>query len=250
MEQSLISLATGVTTTPDKLKAYFDQVFAAEDSGDEHPVNLAHIWPIGYTRKDNAVAALRKNFVEGVDFVSFLKVQEREVGATTAEEYHLSTSCAEYFAVRANREVFEVYRNCRKALRQVLNVPKTYKQALVALLDEVERREQLEAQAALNAPKIEFADAVAVAANAIPMSAAAKYLKLPGVGRNKLFRMLRADKVVNARNEPYQQHIDAGYFEVEPQTYEAGQKGKRITGTTRVTGRGLQWLQKKYKQAA
>jgi len=262
--EELITLADGRPAHTDKLREYFNGILRAEESGEEYPVDLMHIWPIGYTRKDNAVAALRKSFVEGVDYVSFLNVKEREIGATTEEVFKLSVSCAEYFAVRSNRQVFEVYRQCRQAIKNILrgNLPDFSDPAAAAEAWAAEYRGKQAAlaqvaeagrQLAAAQPKIEFADAVALAANTVPMSQAAKVLKLPGVGRNKLFAMLRADKVLKSNNEPYQQHIDAGYFEVQANPYKAGvngAKGPRLGVTTRVTGRGIEWLQKKYKVGA
>ena len=125
--------------------------------------------------------------------------------------------------------------------------PGTYREALTALLAEVTHREALEAQAAIDAPKIAFTDAVAIAGNPIAIGAVAKYLKLPGIGRNKLFAQMREDKILRANNEPYQNQIDAGHFAVELQVFEAGEKGGRTTGTTRCTSAGLIYLAKKYK---
>ena len=261
MDALQITLANGSVTAPEKLRHYFDTVFAAEDSGQEYPVNLSDVWRIGYAAKAGAVKALHKGFVEGVDFEVFRQLDENPQNGRPEDVYLLTTSCAEYLAVRANREVFDVYRQCRQAVKNILRgaMPDFSNPVAAARAwADAEEGKQLALAQATQAvaqleqarPKIEFADAVAVAANSVPMSAAAKYLKLPGIGRNKLFRMLRADKVLRTNNEPYQQHIDAGYFEVEPQHYKAGEKGERIVGTTRVTGRGLAWLQKKYKQAA
>ena len=252
MSNLQIVLANGDLTETNKLRSYFDTVFAAEDSGDEFAVNLEHIWRVGYTRKDTAVAALTANFAQDVDYQVSRSNPANISGGRPTEHYHLTTSCAEFLAVRANREVFEVYRNCRKALRAMLRpvTPGTYKEALTALLAEVTQREALEAQAALDAPKIAFTDAVALAGNPIPISAVAKYLKLPGIGRNKLFAMLRTDKILRANNEPYQQHIDNGHFAVELQVYEAGEKGGRTAGTTRCTSKGLIYLALRYKHLA
>lgn len=257
--EALITLANGDLTAPDKLRHYFDAVFAAEDGGEEFAVNLEHIWRVGYSRKDVAVRALLHQFTEGIDFELSRTIAENPEGGRPAEVYRLTTGCAEYLAVRANRDVFEVYRNCRKAVKNILRgaLPDFSDPvaAARAWADAEEGKRLALAQANESAarlelarPKIEFAEAVAVAANSVPMSSAAKFLKLPGIGRNKLFRMLRADKVLQANNEPYQQHITAGYFEVQPQHYKAGEKGEQIAGTTRVTGRGLEWLQKKYKK--
>jgi anti-repressor protein len=97
-------------------------------------------------------------------------------------------------------------------------------------------------------PKIEFFDKVAVSTNALSFEDAAKWLKIPGLeGRNKLIKRLKEDKVLQKNRSPYQRYIDDGYFEVEAQTYRAGEKGKRLASTTRVTPKGLDWLLKKYK---
>ena len=208
-----IALANGSVTQASKLRIYFDRVFQAEESGEEFPVQLAHIWPIGYSRKDNAVAALRKTFVQGTDYVSVLKVKEREIGAVTEEVFTLTVSCAEYFAVRANREVFEVYRDCRKAIKNLLrgSQPDFSNPALAARAwaDEYEAK-QLALAAVAQAqqclaeaqPKVVFFDAVRAATNCIPMASTAAVLKLPGIGRNLLFRMLRRDGILKRSNEP------------------------------------------------
>ncbi|NVO31196.1 phage antirepressor KilAC domain-containing protein [Hymenobacter lapidiphilus] len=261
MEALQITLANGDVTAPEKLRHYFEAVFAAEDSGEEFAVRLSSVWRIGYGRKADAVAALRKSFVEGVDFEVLRQLPENPTGGRPEEVYSLTTSCLEYFVVRANREVFDVYRNCRKAVKNLLrgSLPdfsdpvasaRAWADAEESKQLALAQASQAVAQLERARPKIEFADAVAIAANSVPMGAAAKHLKLPGIGRNKLFRMLRADKVLQANNEPYQHHVDAGLFEVQTQHYKAGEKGQRIVGTTRVTGKGLQWLTKRYKQAA
>lgn len=82
------------------------------------------------------------------------------------------------------------------------------------------------------------------------MASAAAVLKLPGVGRNLLFRMLRRDGILKRNNEPFAAQISAGHFQVEPKTCDAGfngQKGKRLGTVTRVTPAGLQYLSKKYQ---
>lgn len=45
------------------------------------------------------------------------------------------------------------------------------------------------------------------------MSEAAKILNA-GIGRNKLFKLLREKRILTGKNLPYQQYIDRGYFRV------------------------------------
>lgn len=259
MEALQITLADGRLTEAAKLRTYFTGIFQAEESGEEFPVNLSHIWGIGYATKGAAVKALRRRFTEGIDFTSFIQVVKRETGGTAEEVFHLSVSCAEYFAVRANREVFEVYRDCRKVVRNVLrgNQPdfSNPAESARAWADAYEAEQKALAQAAVAEqrvlemkPKADFYDAVQVASNSVSFSEAAKLLKLRGMeGRNRFTKRLKADKILRGSREPMQQYVDDGYFEVQPQTYKAGEKGQRIAGTTRITPRGLTWLAKRYK---
>lgn len=131
-----------------------------------------------------------------------------------------------------------------------LALPTDYAAALRQLADSIEQKALLQHQVEQAKPKVDFFDAVAVATNCIPMSAAAAVLKIPGVGRNLLFRMLRRDGILKRNNEPYAAQLESGHFEVEPKSYAAGkdgEKGQRLSTITRVTPAGLHYLQKRYK---
>ena len=255
--ENQITLANGDVTQPEKMRHYFDTVFAAEDSGKKFAVNLEHVWRIGYATKEAAVKALTKNFAQDVDYQFLVQLDENLSAGRPAKKYVLTVSCLEYFVVRNNRDVFEIYRQCRQAVKKLLDavveepqyvLPRSYKEALCALLGEVEQKEKLEQALVEAQPKVAFFDAVAIATGSIAMSVAAKMLKIAGMGRNGLFRMLRADKILRANNEPYQRYAE--YFQVEPKPYDAGKdgaKGKRLATVTRVTPSGLQYLSRKYK---
>lgn len=262
MDALQIILKNGDAAEADKIRAYFTGLFTAEDTGEDFPVNLDHVWRIGYPRKDHAVRALRKDFAEGLDFQVLPNIGGNYTTGRREEEYRLSVSCLEHFVVRANRDVFEVYRNCRKAVRNVLRgalpdfsnpaaAARAYADAWDSKMLAEAAHAHAEQQLIEAAPKVEFYDAVAVASNALSFGEAAKWLKIPGIdGRNKLIRRLKDDGILMQSREPYQQHIDAGRFEVQPQTYAAGvngSKGRKLASTTRVTGRGLEWLGKRYR---
>lgn len=118
------------SSTEEQLKQYFMGIVELNKSSEEFPINLDDIWPIGYTRKDNAVRDLKNAFYEGEDFIikkrlqsadsqSFLKFEERKVGGDfSTKDYFLSVSCAEYLIVRKCRPAFEVY---RRVFHQVVN---------------------------------------------------------------------------------------------------------------------------------
>lgn len=48
----------------------------------------------------------------------------------------------------------------------------------------------------------------------IEMSAVAKILNYKGLGRNKIFEILRELGILRYNNEPYQQYIERGYFDI------------------------------------
>jgi anti-repressor protein len=74
------------------------------------------------------------------------------------------------------------------------------------------------------------------------MNQAAKIL---GIGRNKLFRILRDIGILEHDNTPYQEFIDRGYFEVTgKQIYPSYSYRRRTKPVTLVTHKGLHFLHK------
>ena len=53
------------SSTEEQLKQYFMGIVELNKSSEEFPINLDDIWPIGYTRKNNAVRDLKNAFYEG-----------------------------------------------------------------------------------------------------------------------------------------------------------------------------------------
>lgn len=95
--------------------------------------------------------------------------------------------------------------------------------ALTIAQQTIERRnfviKMLEADTERMRPKEEFYDAVAGSKTAIEMAAVAKVLNFNGVGRNKLFEILRDERILQSDNIPYQKYIDNGWFRTIEQKY-------------------------------
>lgn len=130
------------------------------------------------------------------------------------------------------------------------NLPQTYPEALRALADQAEKAEKLliqnnELQLANQEmkPKAEFFDAVAGSKKAISMEEVAKILSYPGIGRNKLFEILRNQNILQSDNIPYQKYIDSGYFRVIEQKYNVGDE-VRINIKTLVFQKGVDFIRK------
>lgn len=103
-------------SSEDTLKHYFQQVFNLAGSDQQFPVDFDEVWPLVYSRRDNAVRELTTNpmFIEDIDYQSLLKNEEQDSdkkwGGNNKVEYRISVSCLEYLIVRKVRPVFEVYR--------------------------------------------------------------------------------------------------------------------------------------------
>lgn len=130
------------------------------------------------------------------------------------------------------------------------NLPQTYSEALRALADQAEKAEKLliqnnELQLANQEmkPKAEFFDAVAGSKKAMSMEEVAKILSYPGIGRNKLFEILRNQNILQSDNIPYQKYIDSGYFRVIEQKYNVGDE-VRINIKTLVFQKGVDFIRK------
>jgi anti-repressor protein len=80
-------------------------------------------------------------------------------------------------------------------------------------------------------------------ANDIPthtMNEVAKFLNL-GIGRNKLFKLLREKGVLDRDNYPYQSYIKQDYFRV---VFKQRENHFRDDNVTLVTNKGIEFIKK------
>lgn len=93
-------------------------------------------------------------------------------------------------------------------------------------------------------PKEEFFDAVAGSKDAIEIGKVAKVLDYPGIGRNKLFEILRDKGILMKDNVPYQKYIDNGCFRTVEQKYHTPYGETRINIKTLVYQKGVDYIRK------
>lgn len=85
-------------------------------------------------------------------------------------------------------------------------------EAARAWAKEYEEKQKALAKVTEMKPKADFYDDVTGSTDTIDIGSVAKVLNIPNMGRNKLFAFLRENKILNRRNEPYQEYVDKGYF--------------------------------------
>lgn len=98
-------------------------------------------------------------------------------------------------------------------------------------------------------PKVEFFDDVAGSSDTIDMKEAAKVLNINGVGRNKLFAILRKRGILDRNNQPYQKYVDSGFFRIIESRWWSGSDVK-ISLKTVVFQKGLDYIRHIVKKGA
>lgn len=118
-----------------------------------------------------------------------------------------------------------------------------YEEELEILRLKNEEQQQLIEQ---QQPKVEFYDKVVDSKDWIDMGQVAKVLN-EGIGRTKLFEFLRNNKILDKKNNPYQQYQDQGYFRLIETSYTLPNGDCKIYLKTLVSQKGLDFIRKKLK---
>ena len=131
-------------------------------------------------------------------------------------------------------------------VEEVLLNPDTIIQLATKLKEEQQRRKQLENEVIELKPKAFFADVVSNAEDAILVRDFAKLISKGNfsIGEKRLFKWLRENGYLMQNNKPYQRYIDMGIFKVIERS-RTDDKGTRIFHTTKITGKGQIYLQRK-----
>lgn len=116
-----------------------------------------------------------------------------------------------------------------------------------------QRAGELEAQAAADAPKVIFADAVAASHTSILVGDLAKLLRGNGVqvGATRLFKALRRDGYLINRNGsdwnmPTQKSMELGLFEIKETAITHADGHVTVSRTPKVTGKGQRYFVERY----
>jgi len=190
-------------------------------------------------------------FIEDQDYTTFHKIVER----AKRKEYAITMDMAKELSMVENNEKGRIARryfiDAEKKYRQSvqLSVPQSYAEALELAAKQARDIESKDKLIAIQAPKASFADRVIDSEDnhLVDIGQAAKLLKIPNMGRNIFFGKLRNDGILfNSRNEPKQQYINQGYFELREKKIERENHSSFVVNKVLVTQKGLFWLSKKY----
>lgn len=143
-----------------------------------------------------------------------------------------------------------------EATEKALTDPDFIIQLATSLKNERTKRAQLEAQAALNAPKVLFANSVATSHTTILVGELAKILRGNGVniGGTRLFAWMRENGYLISRkgtdwNMPTQKAMELGLFKIKETAVTHSDGHVTLTRTPKVTGKGQQYFIQKFLNA-
>lgn len=122
-------------------------------------------------------------------------------------------------------------------------IPSTFSEALMLAAKQAEEIEEKNKLLLEQTPKVEFYNAVTGSEDTIDMRTVATVLNM-GIGRNKIFEVLRDKRVLDRKNMPYQKYIDLGYFRTVETQYIKSDGTNCINIKTVVFQKGLDFIRK------
>ena len=163
-----------------------------------------------------------QGFVCGKDYsnpYSEVRVQKegnRDV-QREVEDYDLSVDMAKHICLMSRTDKGKQCRQYLIDLEDAWNTPEQVMARALKMADATINKLKHENATLIEdntrmKPKEEFYDIVTSSKHAIDIGKVAKILDFPGIGRNKLFDILRNEKILMRNNVPYQKYIDRGYF--------------------------------------
>jgi phage antirepressor YoqD-like protein len=193
-------------SSENEVDLYFNAVLKLAKASAKYPVNLDEVWMLVYTRRDSAIDALKRDFIENDDYLPVRNSPKRSEGGRFAGgdkmDYLLTVSCLEYFIARKVRPVFEVYRKVfhKATTFQLPNFSDPAEAARAWAQQYEEKKElkyknvQLEQERQENKPKVEFAECIMKSSDCISVGDMANILNqnnLFGKGKISFYRWLR-----------------------------------------------------------
>lgn len=191
---------------------------------------------------------VRDEFEEEINEQKILPISYKDSMNREKPMYILTLNQAKQILVRESKFVrkamIHYIEELEKQLQKQFKVPTTFKEALQLALEQQERIEALELKQAEDRPKVEFYDDVTESKDTVDMGTVAKVLNIKGVGRNKLFEILRDKKILMSNNQPYQKYIDSGWFRQIESKFNLPNGDIKINIKTVVFQKGVDGIRK------
>jgi len=186
------------------------------------------------------------NFIINLDFCPVLAESS---GGRPATEYIITIDMAKELSMvernEKGKEARKYFIECERKLKEdeKFKIPQTYSEALRLAAEQSEKIEEQQKQIEVQKPKAEFYDTVTQSKDTVDIGTAAKVLN-KGIGRNKLFELLRNERVLQQNNQPFQKYIDCGYFRQVETKFTKPDGTNCVNIKTVVYQKGLNYISK------
>lgn len=154
--------------------------------------------------------------------------------------YVLSIDCAKEISMIQRTERGKQARLYFIAMEKIALQPKqlSRKELALMVIEAENALEIAETKVKELAPKADVYEQISDSTNLLDGNRAAKAL---GIGRNKLYAILREKNIFIHNNTPMQRYIDSGYFKVKIVPFKRGEIDTSYPQTY-FTGKGIEWL--------
>lgn len=208
----------------------------------------------------DAKSRLRKDGVGTTEVIDSLGRKQMANFINEANLYKLAfqsrKSQAERFTDWVTSEVLPAIRKhgaymSEEVIEKTLSDPDYLIRLATNLKEEKAKRMLAEAENERNKPKVLFADTVSASSRSCLMGELAKMISQEAIrqgridekiGQNKLFAWMRNNgylcKSGERKNQPMQQYVEQGLFEMKKGSYVDSKGANVVTTTTKVTGKG------------
>lgn len=182
---------------------------------------------------------LNEKIVDELEGEHYTKSVVQNPNNTKSILYHLTLDQCMLIGMRESKKVRRSVLARLKVMEAKAKqpaIPQTLSEALQLAADQAKQLEEAK-------PKIEFYEQVTGSEDTVDVGQAAKVLNM-GIGRTKLFQLLRDEKVLQGNNQPYQSFIDRGYFRVVESKFNKPNGDTHINMKTVVYQKGLDYIRK------
>lgn len=199
-------------------------------------------------RHDNIIRDIRGLLSQGVAVLNFEEGTYRDANNQNRPCYNLTKKgcliLASGYDALLREKIINRWEELEKEKRfGNFVIPSTFSEALMLAAKQAEEIEEKNKLLLEQTPKVEFYNAVTGSEDTIDMRTVATVLNM-GIGRNKIFEVLRDKRVLDRKNMPYQKYIDLGYFRTVETQYTKSDGTNCINIKTVVFQKGLDFIRK------
>ncbi|KNE19684.1 phage antirepressor KilAC domain-containing protein [Virgibacillus pantothenticus] len=207
---------------------------------------------VGTNYRDWIKRMIGYGFSEGIDYVVVTEKVDAQKRARTYEQqnHHIKIDMAKEISMLQRNEKGKQARQYFIEVERRWNSP----EMIVQRAMEIQQRKVLELEQTLEKqkPLVDFAEACMTSEKSLLVRELAKLASKQGIktGEKRLWQKLREwGLVFKGRNEPYQEYVERGYFEISQGVKETS-KGSLTWTTMRVKPKGQAYIINKLKEEA